>query len=159
MRAFAVVMGTLDDLVVDVGDIADIGDLVGAVDALQGAVDHIEHHQDPGMAQMAVVVDGHAADIHAHVVGVDGAEGLFLLAQAVIDLQHSGFLTVLLYTYVEYEIWIPCACDGASRTPAGMLTETRGHHKTGNAGEPLTSATNPLLLAASDLYGRWTWDT
>ena len=69
---FAVLRRTLDDLVVDVGDVADIVDLVAAV--AQVAAHHIEHHQEARVTDMAVVVDGHAADIHADPAWMDRLE-------------------------------------------------------------------------------------
>ena len=55
----------LDDLVVDVGDVAHVGNAVAA--AFQPALHHVERHHHAGMANMAQVINGHAAHVHAHM--------------------------------------------------------------------------------------------
>jgi hypothetical protein len=40
------------------------------------------------MAEMAVVVHRHPADIHAHLPGRDGSKGFFLPGKAVVNLEH-----------------------------------------------------------------------
>ncbi len=76
---FAVGRGTLDDLVVDVGDIAHIGHRVSQ--RAQVALHQIEHRQHARMSDVDVVVVGHAADVHAHLVRNQGLEFLFLARQ------------------------------------------------------------------------------
>ena len=51
-----------------------------------GALHHIEHHHDPCVAKVTVVIDGHAADVHANLVRFDGGEYLFFAFQRVVDL-------------------------------------------------------------------------
>ena len=79
--------GALDDLVVDVGDVAHIGHVVAA--RPQPAADHVEHHHHARMAEVAVVVHGHAAHVHAHLAGFDGRENLFVPVQGVVDPEHG----------------------------------------------------------------------
>ena len=81
---FAVFDSALDDLVVDVGDVADVGHVVTG--GLQPAVNHVENHHHAGVAEVAVVIDGHAADVHANLVRFDGGEYLFFAFQRVVDL-------------------------------------------------------------------------
>ena len=69
---FALFYRPLDDLVINVGDVANIGDLIAT--GPQPALYSIEHNQHAGMADVAVVVDRHAADIHAHLARLDGLE-------------------------------------------------------------------------------------
>ena len=76
-----------DDLVVDVSDIAHVRHPVAQ--AAQIADDHVERHQHPCVAKMAVVVDGHAAHVHPHVPGLDRTECLFRSCQRVVDRQHG----------------------------------------------------------------------
>ena len=64
---FTVFHGALDDLVVNIRDIAHIGHTVAA--GAQPALHHVERHHGTGVAQMAEVVHGHAAHIHAHMTG------------------------------------------------------------------------------------------
>ena len=73
-----------DDLVVDVGDVAHVGDRVAT--GLQPALYHVERHHHAGVTHMTQVIDGHAADIHAHLARHQGHEGLNLTRQAV---EHS----------------------------------------------------------------------
>ena len=80
----AVLDGALDDLVVNVGDVADVGHVVTG--GLQPAVNHVENHHHAGVAKVAVVIDGHAADVHANLVRFDGGEYLFFAFQRVVDL-------------------------------------------------------------------------
>jgi hypothetical protein len=86
-RASALLLGTLDDLVVDVRDVAHIGHVHPP--AAQVTHHDVEDHHDAGMPQVAVVIDGHAAHIHAHLAGLDGLEDLLLAGQAVVDSKHS----------------------------------------------------------------------
>jgi len=74
------------DLVVDVSDIADIGDIEAG--PFQVAVHDVEHHQHARMAQVAEVVDGHTAHVHAHLAGLDGRERLLAACQGIVDLEH-----------------------------------------------------------------------
>ncbi|MNZ84548.1 hypothetical protein D3C78_1033100 [compost metagenome] len=83
----AVLVGAADDLVVDVGDIAYVGQLVAAL--AQPAGDHVERHHHPRMADMAEVIDGHAAHVHANLVADQRLEVFLGLAQRVVDLQHD----------------------------------------------------------------------
>ena len=53
----------------------------------QVAVQHIESDGRPGVAQMTVAIDGGTADIHAHVVGSEGFEKLFLVRKSIVNQQ------------------------------------------------------------------------
>ncbi len=77
-----------DDLVVDVGDVAHVGDAKAA--RLQPAGDDVEGHQEARVADVAVVVDRHAADVHPHVAGLDRTEFLDRPGQGVVDAQAHG---------------------------------------------------------------------
>ena len=66
---FTALIGAIDNLVVDIGNVAHILDLIAL--RHQPAVHHIEHHHDAGMAQVTEVVDRHAAHVHAHLPRVD----------------------------------------------------------------------------------------
>jgi hypothetical protein len=59
----AVLGCALNDLVVDVRNVSHVFDVIAVCP--QPARHHVEHHEHPRMTQMAQVVDGHAADIHA----------------------------------------------------------------------------------------------
>ena len=83
----AVFNGTANDLVVDVGDIAHVGEFKSA--CAQPALHHVEYHHDARMAQVAVIVDGHAAYVHAHPARLDRDEILLATGKRVVYLQHA----------------------------------------------------------------------
>ena len=77
------------DLVVDVGDVADIGDVLGPIDMAQQAVQHVEHDDGAGIADMGEVVDRRPADIHAHIGGIERTERLLLAGERVVKPKHD----------------------------------------------------------------------
>ena len=94
--AFLVLIGAVDDFVIHVGDIAHVGHMLLAEEMAKVAIHHVEHHQHPGMAHMAHVIDRHAADIHADILRIDRLKRGFLPGQVVVDLQHGvRFITEL----------------------------------------------------------------
>jgi hypothetical protein len=82
--ADAALQRTLDDLVFDVGDVAHIGHAPAA--GQQPAVDHVERQHHAGVAQVALVVDRDAADVHAHVARVRRRKGLQTTREGVVDV-------------------------------------------------------------------------
>ena len=84
--AFLVVEGALDDLVVNIGNVPDVVDLQST--RAQPALHHVEHHQNTGMTEMAVIVNCHPTDIHADAARGDGYEVLLFSGQRVVDFQH-----------------------------------------------------------------------
>ncbi len=74
-----------DDLVVDVGDVAHVGHAQTA--APEPALHHVEGHHHPGMADVAQVVDRHAAHVHAHMAGLDRGKVFQCTRQRVVDAQ------------------------------------------------------------------------
>ena len=76
------------DLVVDVRDVAHIGNVPGAVEVAQQAEQQVEDDHRPGVADMGVVVDGGAAHVHAHVIGIEGDEILPGPGQRVVEAQY-----------------------------------------------------------------------
>ena len=85
VNRLAIFMGTGDDFVVDVGDVAHIFERVTA--RAQVAGDGVKDDHHPRVADVAVVIDGHAADVHADFAGRNRGEGFFLPGQAVVKLQ------------------------------------------------------------------------
>ena len=71
--------------VTHIGDVAHIAHLIAQMH--QVAVQHIESDGGPGVAQMTVAIDGGTADIHAHVVGSEGFEKLFLVRKSIVNQQ------------------------------------------------------------------------
>ncbi|MNT39876.1 hypothetical protein D3C72_1761600 [compost metagenome] len=91
-QAGIVAQGARVDLVVDVGDVANIGHLLRAIDMAQQPEQDIEDDDRTGVADMGIVVDGRAADIHADIVGIDRPEIDLLPRQRVVQLKcrHSA---------------------------------------------------------------------
>ena len=80
---FTVFAGAIDDLVVDVGDVAHVGQVITA--EAQPARHQVERNHAAAVAEMAVVVNGHPADVHAHLVAIQRLEDFFALAERVVD--------------------------------------------------------------------------
>ena len=76
------------DLVVDVGDVARVGDTPKLVP--EQAVEQVEDHDRARVADMGAVVDRGAADVEAHMAGIDRHERLLAAALAVIDGETHG---------------------------------------------------------------------
>jgi hypothetical protein len=76
---------SIDDLVVDVGDVAHIGHVV--TQHTQPAVDHIEGHHHACMTHVAQVIDRDAAHIHADPAGLQRLEGLEPARERVVDAE------------------------------------------------------------------------
>ena len=83
LKRFAVFTGTVDDLVFDVGDVAHIGQIVTA--KTQPACYQVKSHHAAAVTQMAIVVHGHAAHVHAHIVAVQRLENFFALGERVVN--------------------------------------------------------------------------
>ena len=79
--------GARVDLVVDVRDVAGVDDGILAVEMPQQPVEHVEDDDRARIADMGVVVDGRAADVHAHRLRVEGDKILLLAAQRVVKAQ------------------------------------------------------------------------
>jgi len=54
----------------------------------QAIFDALVDRADARMAEVAIVIHRHAADVHAHLARLDGDERLFLTAQGIKDFQH-----------------------------------------------------------------------
>src|SRR6185295_17222280 len=70
-----------DDAVVHVRDVHDLDHLVSLVP--QGAAQEVRGHEAPEITDVAAVVDGEAADVHAHLGRLLRLEGHDRLAQGV----------------------------------------------------------------------------
>ena len=68
-NGFTVVHRTLNDLVINIGDVAHIGNAIAT--GTQPALDHVKSDHGARMTQMTQVIHGHAAYIHAHMAGFD----------------------------------------------------------------------------------------
>ena len=62
-----------DEFVIDIGDVDDEGDLVAEIDEV--AFDGVEDDRPDHVAEMARLVDGRPADVHADLAGLDRLEG------------------------------------------------------------------------------------
>src|SRR5438445_1821352 len=77
-----------DNPVVNIGNVAYISQRVAACP--QPALCHVEYDHHPRMPEMAVVIDGHPADVHPHPRRIERDERFFLPAEAVVDFQHGS---------------------------------------------------------------------
>ena len=77
----------LDDLVIDIGEVLDEFNLISA--ELEISSDYIEHERAARMADVAIVVDGHAADIHTNGLRLERLKRLFFPCEAVVDREHG----------------------------------------------------------------------
>ena len=61
--------------------------MVRPIDMAQQAVEDVKDDHRPGIADVGEVVDGRAADIHAHIVLIDGSEDLLRAGERIVELQ------------------------------------------------------------------------
>ena len=87
-NGLAVLHGTTDDLVVDIGDVAHIGHAISA--GPKPALHHVESDHGARVSQVAQVVHGHAAHIHAHMARFDWRKRFQCTRQRVVDTQTHG---------------------------------------------------------------------
>ena len=74
----------VDDLVVHVGEVLGEGDLVPLEHEV--ATNHVEGEERAPVADVDLVVDRGAADVHADLVGLDGPELFLAVGLGVVDL-------------------------------------------------------------------------
>src|SRR5690554_3374989 len=67
-KRLVIFLRATDDLVVNISDIAHISDVIATV--TQPARYHIKSYHHPRMANMTVVIYGHAADIHTYMIAI-----------------------------------------------------------------------------------------
>ena len=84
----AALQRTFDDLVVNVGDVAHIGHAHAA--GLEPALHYIKRHHHAGVANVAQVINGHAADVHADVARFERRKVFQCTRQRVVDAQAHG---------------------------------------------------------------------
>lgn len=83
------------DLVVNISDVAHIGDVAFAIDMAQQPVQYVEDDYRPRIADMGVIIDRRAADIHAHVLPVDRHKDFLRAGERVVEaelVRHVGCL-------------------------------------------------------------------
>ena len=86
-------VGALDDLVIDIGEVLGERDLVAARD--EPATNHVKADERAGIADVDVVVDRGAAHVHADLAGLNGLELFLFMGSAVVDT-HSLLLNDFL---------------------------------------------------------------
>src|SRR5690606_12266767 len=85
-----------DDLIINIGHVLDVEDLVAPVP--QVPLDHVRHHEGPGVPHMKVVVDRRPAGVHLHPARFNGLQRLLLPGERVVDLDgHRPDLPVLRF--------------------------------------------------------------
>ena len=91
VAADALLIRPLDDLVIHVGEVLHEFNLIAA--EFQIASDHIEHERTARMADMAVVVDRHTADIHPNGLRLERVKRLLFPCERVVDREHGLVIT------------------------------------------------------------------
>ena len=76
-----------DDFVVDIGDIAHIGNVVAG--RLQPTIDDVERHHHARMPDMAIIVNGHSADVHSDATGIYRGKDLLFTRQRVVYFENA----------------------------------------------------------------------
>ena len=84
-NGFTVFNSTLDDFVVDVGDVANVCDLVAA--GFEPALNNIKGHIGASVSDMTQVIHRHAANIHADMASLCGREIGNSAGQRVVNAQ------------------------------------------------------------------------
>ena len=82
-----IIIGTGDDLVVNIGDIAHIGHLFRTIDMAQVTVNDIKHHQHPRMTNMAIVIYRHTTHVHSDTCRIDRNKAFLLLGKVIMYLE------------------------------------------------------------------------
>ncbi len=81
----ALLVGAVDDLVVDVGEVLRVPDGVSQV--LEIPPDHVKGDGRHAMTDVRMVIDGNAADVHPHDVRLDGLEWLLATRHGVVNVE------------------------------------------------------------------------
>ena len=75
-------VGTVDDFIVDVGEILNEGHIVA--DVFEIAAQHVEHDKGSGVADVKIIVDRRAAGIHFDFPSFDGFKGFLAVGHRVV---------------------------------------------------------------------------
>ena len=70
-RIRIITRGALVDFIIDIRDVTDIGDMTLAIDRPQKPEQHVKNNHRPRIANMGVIVNSRATDIHPHLRGID----------------------------------------------------------------------------------------
>ena len=87
-NGFTVFYSTLDDFVVNVGDVANVRHL--ETTCFEPTLHHIKGHIGARMPHMAQVIDGHTADVHAHMSGLKRRKIGHGAGERVVNAQAHG---------------------------------------------------------------------
>src|SRR6516225_12217963 len=75
------------DLVVHVGDVARVGDVLWPVNVPQQPEQHVEDNRWARIANVGEVVDGRAAHVYTHALGIERREYPLLARQRIVELE------------------------------------------------------------------------
>src|SRR6185503_12542499 len=91
LTADTLLVRTLDDLVIHVGEVFDKFNLIAAEFKIPS--DHIKYECAARMADMAIVIDRHATDVHPNSLRLKRVERLFFPGERVVDRKHGPVIT------------------------------------------------------------------
>ena len=86
----AFLVGALDHLVVDVGEVLHEGDFIAPV--LKVPPQHVKGDEGPGVADVEIIVHRGAAGVNAHLAGMQGHEFFLFSCCAVVNLHFISLL-------------------------------------------------------------------
>ena len=78
---------SVDDLVVDVGDIPNVGHVVSR--PLEVSTDHIEDHRGTAVTEVRIRLDRRPTHVHSDLAGIAGLKLLELPSERVVDLHRT----------------------------------------------------------------------
>ena len=81
-------IGAVDDFIVHVREVAHKGHVQAGVAQIAGQ--HVKNHGGAGMPDMAIIIGGDAAHIHAHFAGSYGNEFFFAPVRRIVKLHISS---------------------------------------------------------------------
>ena len=97
--------GTGVDFVINVSEVPHVSHCICTINMAKKTVENIKHQNWPRVPEVGAVINGRAADIHAHVLRVDRFKDLFFAGLRVMEFDrghtasHTGFSPAGLATY------------------------------------------------------------
>ena len=90
LDALTIFLRTLNNLVINISNITHVCHFIAKT--AQVPDDHVKHHQHASMAEVAQVIDRHAAYVHTHLARLDRHKFFFPACPGVEQFQHASGL-------------------------------------------------------------------